>query len=127
MVVVEVAMDRYAARRDEVRERFISILGHDLRDPLATARISAKVLAGDPELDDEHPQEPVRAHGAVDRLRDRAEILPDQHRPGPMRFNDSSAMGVRTQPGETRFTRTRGASSTAIDIIIDWSAPLDAA
>jgi len=46
---------------------------------------------------------------------------------GPMRRSDSSAIGVRTQPGETRFTRTRGASSTAMDIIIDCTAPFDAA
>src|SRR5204863_6577441 len=39
-------------------------------------------------------------------------------RAGPMRCSDSSAIGVRTQPGETRLTLTRGASSTAMDIII---------
>src|SRR5205085_205111 len=45
---------------------------------------------------------------------------------GPIRCSASSAIGVRTQPGETRFTRTLGASSTAIDIIIDCSAPFEA-
>jgi signal transduction histidine kinase len=48
------AMQRYASRREEVRERFISILGHDLRDPLATVRISANMLAANPALKNEH-------------------------------------------------------------------------
>jgi signal transduction histidine kinase len=48
------AMHRYAQRREEVRERFITILGHDLRDPLATVTISANVLAADPALQSEH-------------------------------------------------------------------------
>ena len=44
------AIHRYAARREEVRERFISILGHDLRDPLSTVKISANMLAANPNL-----------------------------------------------------------------------------
>jgi len=43
--------------------------------------------------------------------------------PGRCARSDSSAIGVRTQPGETRFTLTRGPSSTAMDIIIDCTAP----
>jgi signal transduction histidine kinase len=39
------AIDRYAAQREEVRSRFISILGHDLRDPLATVAMSADLLS----------------------------------------------------------------------------------
>jgi signal transduction histidine kinase len=44
------AVHRYAARREEVRERFMAILGHDLRDPLSTVRISANILAANPSL-----------------------------------------------------------------------------
>jgi signal transduction histidine kinase len=44
------AMHQYASRREEVRERFITILGHDLRDPLSTVVISANMLAANPGL-----------------------------------------------------------------------------
>jgi signal transduction histidine kinase len=47
------AMHRYASRREEVRERFITILGHDLRDPLSTVMISANMLAANPGLKSE--------------------------------------------------------------------------
>ncbi|HTR49711.1 MAG TPA: HAMP domain-containing sensor histidine kinase [Kofleriaceae bacterium] len=42
------AVRRYAARREEVRDLFIGILGHDLRDPLTSIRITARILAQDP-------------------------------------------------------------------------------
>jgi len=48
------AIHRYAGRREDVRERFISILGHDLRDPLSTVKISANMLAANPGLKPEH-------------------------------------------------------------------------
>jgi signal transduction histidine kinase len=44
------AMTQYARRREEVRERFITILGHDLRDPLSTVMISSNMLAANPGL-----------------------------------------------------------------------------
>jgi signal transduction histidine kinase len=44
------AIRRYATRREEVRERFMAILGHDLRDPLSTVQISANMLAANPGL-----------------------------------------------------------------------------
>ncbi|HTL31718.1 MAG TPA: HAMP domain-containing sensor histidine kinase, partial [Kofleriaceae bacterium] len=44
------AVHRYATRREEVRERFMAILGHDLRDPLSTVKISANILAANPGL-----------------------------------------------------------------------------
>lgn len=62
------AIQRYATCRDEVRERFIGILGHDLRDPLSTVRISANQLAGDPALSREHQQVATRIHRACDRM-----------------------------------------------------------
>jgi signal transduction histidine kinase len=62
------AMHRYATRREEVRERFISILGHDLRDPLSTVVISANVLASNPSLKPEHRVIAARVVRACDRM-----------------------------------------------------------
>jgi hypothetical protein len=39
------AARRYTAARDHVRERFIAILAHDLRDPLTTVMMSSTLLA----------------------------------------------------------------------------------
>jgi signal transduction histidine kinase len=39
------AARRYSAARDDIRERFIGILAHDLRDPLTTVMMSATILA----------------------------------------------------------------------------------
>ncbi|HUS33218.1 MAG TPA: ATP-binding protein [Kofleriaceae bacterium] len=44
------AIRSYAMKREEVRERFMAILGHDLRDPLSTVKISANILAANPSL-----------------------------------------------------------------------------
>jgi signal transduction histidine kinase len=38
------AVDQYAIERDRVRDRFIAVLGHDLRDPLNMIVFSAKAL-----------------------------------------------------------------------------------
>lgn len=42
------AVHRYSARRDEVRERFISILGHDLRNPLSSIVLASAGIAAVP-------------------------------------------------------------------------------
>jgi signal transduction histidine kinase len=62
------AMHRYAMRREEVRERFITILGHDLRDPLATVTISSKMLAANPALEKEHRMIAARIGRACNRM-----------------------------------------------------------
>ncbi|HTL33293.1 MAG TPA: HAMP domain-containing sensor histidine kinase [Kofleriaceae bacterium] len=62
------AMHRYATRRDEVRERFVAILGHDLRDPLSTVVISANMLAANPSLKPEHRVVASRIVRACDRM-----------------------------------------------------------
>lgn len=41
---VHEAVHRYARARDHVRERFIGILGHDLRDPLSSVIMAATIL-----------------------------------------------------------------------------------
>jgi signal transduction histidine kinase len=62
------AVHRYAARREEVRERFITILGHDLRDPLSTIAISANTLAANLNLDKEHRVIAARISRTCDRM-----------------------------------------------------------
>ena len=62
------AMHRYSTRREEVRERFVAILGHDLRDPLSTVVISAKTLAANPSLKPEHRVVASRIVRACDRM-----------------------------------------------------------
>ena len=42
------AVHRYSARRDEVRERFIGILGHDLRNPLSSIVLASAGIAAVP-------------------------------------------------------------------------------
>ena len=43
---------RYSEILDRTREQFVSILGHDLRNPLAAIKFSATVLTGSDSLDD---------------------------------------------------------------------------
>src|SRR5690349_16378561 len=62
------AISRYASRREEVRERFMAILGHDLRDPLSTVRISSNVLAANPSLKPELRLVASRIGRATDRM-----------------------------------------------------------
>lgn len=62
------AMQRYASRREEVRERFITILGHDLRDPLSTVMISANALASDPGLTSDQRMVAARISRACNRM-----------------------------------------------------------
>lgn len=42
------AVHRYSARRDQVRERFIGILGHDLRNPLSSIVLASAGIAAVP-------------------------------------------------------------------------------
>ncbi len=44
------ATSRFAEQREEVRARFIGILGHDLRDPINTVTITARLLGRHPKL-----------------------------------------------------------------------------
>ena len=41
------AMRRFASRREEVRERYIGVLAHDLRSPLACVMMAAEMLLAD--------------------------------------------------------------------------------
>jgi signal transduction histidine kinase len=62
------AIDRYSQRREEIRARFISILGHDLRDPLSTVKISTDVLARTPGVTADQQQVFTRMARACDRM-----------------------------------------------------------
>jgi len=44
------ATSRFAQQREDVRDRFIGILGHDLRDPINTVTITARLLGRHPKL-----------------------------------------------------------------------------
>lgn len=71
---ISAAIDRYAQRRDDVRTRFIGILGHDLRDPLSTVKMSADLLAhGGAE-----PSEQQMILARMSRACDRMERMVDQ-------------------------------------------------
>lgn len=65
---ISAAIDRYSQRREEVRARFISILGHDLRDPLATVKISTDVLARGNAVPDDQKTILARMARACDRM-----------------------------------------------------------
>ena len=65
---ISAAIDRYAQRREEVRARFISILGHDLRDPLSTVKISADLLGRGVAGPDEQQPIVARIGRACDRM-----------------------------------------------------------
>jgi signal transduction histidine kinase len=58
------AITRFAQQREDVRDRFIGILGHDLRDPLTSVQITARILGRHPTLR-EHTD---RIEGACDRM-----------------------------------------------------------
>ena len=61
------AVRRYADRREEVRDLFIGILGHDLRDPLTSIQIIARVLGREPTLR-EHAERIEQACARMQRL-----------------------------------------------------------
>jgi signal transduction histidine kinase len=65
---IGVAIDRYAQRREEVRGRFISILGHDLRDPLSTVKISADIMGHSDKLPAELKLVITRIARATERM-----------------------------------------------------------
>lgn len=63
------AVDQYAVERDRVRDRFIAILGHDLRDPLNTILFTAKAqLARSDELDGATVKAAARTENAASRM-----------------------------------------------------------
>lgn len=62
------AIRRYTQRREMVRDRFIGILGHDLRDPLSAVALGATMLIGDPGLAPPHRKQAERIQRAAGRM-----------------------------------------------------------
>ena len=60
------AIARYTRRRDEIRDRFLGILGHDLRSPLGTISMSAQRLRMPHD-----PAETARLAERIERVTDR--------------------------------------------------------
>lgn len=64
---VNEAVRRYSTRRDEIRERFVGILGHDLRNPLNAVSLAAAHVIATPCDDPKH----VRMGATIQRSADR--------------------------------------------------------
>jgi signal transduction histidine kinase len=62
------AVRRYAAHREELRERFIGILGHDLRNPLSAVSVTATQLLKSEGLDPKHVRLAARIARGADRM-----------------------------------------------------------
>src|SRR5262245_51681424 len=63
------AVDQYAVERDRVRDRFIAILGHDLRDPLNAILFTANAqLAMADQLDAGSAKAAARTRTAAERM-----------------------------------------------------------
>ena len=85
-----------------LRERFVSILAHDLRGPLAAARLSADLLAGEPASLDERRQLAAKIDRNIDRVDRMIRDLLDANRiragePLPLRLADCDLGALATQ------------------------------
>ncbi len=68
---VNLSIGRYTEERDYLRDRFIGILGHDLRTPLQSASVAAQTLLRSATIADEdrvHAQRIARSTERMDRL-----------------------------------------------------------
>jgi signal transduction histidine kinase len=68
---VALSIRRYTERRDHLRERFISILGHDLSNPLAAVALATESLLGSQTLGDRERRAALtieRSSGRMQRL-----------------------------------------------------------
>lgn len=61
------SLERYRAHRDHLRERFIAILAHDLRNPLAVVSPAMDMLL-EAGIDEPYASIPLRVRRAVDRM-----------------------------------------------------------
>jgi signal transduction histidine kinase len=77
----------------ELRERFVSILAHDLRGPLSTAKMSAQILMRNPERLDERRELAVKIDQNIERTDRMIRDLLDANRIGagkrlPLRIDE---------------------------------------
>jgi signal transduction histidine kinase len=70
------AIERYSDERDDAREQFIGILGHDLRNPLSAIRMSASYLL-EIERDEALRKALGRIESSADRIAKMIQILLD--------------------------------------------------
>lgn len=72
------AVDQYAVERDRLREMFISMLGHDLRDPLNGIAVGAQLLlTRSPELDPDGLKTAARIAASAERMQRMVQDLLD--------------------------------------------------
>ena len=123
------AMHRYATRREEVRERFVAILGHDLRDPLSTVVISANLLAANPSLKPEHRVIASRIVRACDRMQRMINDVLDFARghlgtgiPANPTLND---MGEICRAAADEITGANPQRTITVDLTGDLRGPFD--
>lgn len=62
------AVRRYSHRRDEIRERFVGILGHDLRNPLNAIVLASAQVASLPCSESKHTRMGVTIQRSADRM-----------------------------------------------------------
>ena len=65
-LAVSRALEYYGAQRDQIRDRFVSILGHDLRGPLSTIAMASSMMATMDGVD--HKTLAQRIAAAADRM-----------------------------------------------------------
>lgn len=65
---VNEAIQQYSSRRDHIRERFVSILGHDLRNPLNAVALAAAHITSSPCSDPKHARMGVTIQRSTDRM-----------------------------------------------------------
>jgi signal transduction histidine kinase len=65
---VNAAVRRYTLRRDLIRERFIGVLGHDLRNPLNAVSLAAAQIAAHPCNDPKHDRMAATIGRSADRM-----------------------------------------------------------
>jgi signal transduction histidine kinase len=65
---VNEAIRRYSTRRDEIRERFVGILGHDLRNPLNALNLAAVAIASTPCSEAKHHRMGATIQRSADRM-----------------------------------------------------------
>ncbi len=67
-LAVNGAIRRYAASRDKIRDRFVGILGHDLRVPLNAVALAAAQIAARPCTDPKHARMAATIQNSSDRM-----------------------------------------------------------
>ncbi|MBA3451599.1 MAG: HAMP domain-containing histidine kinase [Deltaproteobacteria bacterium] len=65
---VHEAVHRFSARRDQIRERFVGILGHDLRSPVNAVSLAAAQITAHPCTEQRHARMAATIQRSSDRM-----------------------------------------------------------